>query len=117
MKSMIAEMVQAQVVSAQQKDMVDKFQHSQDFFAYALWMTQQPKECRELIQDYWFWLLSVKEDAQTFKRRTTMKKLIQTWFLLDDDTTWGEMFQLAALSAVGLIVFWALIAGSIILWG
>jgi hypothetical protein len=64
MKSMIAEMVQAQVVSAQQKDMVDKFQHTQDFFAYALWMTQQPKECRELIQDYWFWLLSVKEDAR-----------------------------------------------------
>jgi hypothetical protein len=109
MKSMIAEMVQAQVVSAQQKQMVDKFQHSQDFFAYALWMTQQPKECRESIQDYWFWLLSVKEDA--------MKKLIQTWFLLDDNTTWGEMFRLAALSAVGLIVFWALIAGSIILWG
>jgi hypothetical protein len=46
-----------------------------------------------------------------------MKKMIQTWFLLDDDTTWGEMFRLAALSAVGLIVFWALIAGSIILWG
>ena len=61
---MIAEMVQAQVVSAQQKDMVDKFQHTQDFFAYALWMTQQPKECRESIQDYWFWLLSVKEDAR-----------------------------------------------------
>jgi hypothetical protein len=27
-----------------------------------------------------------------------MKKLIQTWFLLDDNTTWGEMFRLAALS-------------------
>jgi hypothetical protein len=43
--------------------MVDKFQHTQDFFAYAIWMTQQPKECREAIQDYWFWLLSVKEEA------------------------------------------------------
>lgn len=46
-----------------------------------------------------------------------MKKLIQNIFLLEGDTTWGEIFQLAALSAVGLIVFWALIAGSIILWG
>jgi hypothetical protein len=46
-----------------------------------------------------------------------MKKFIQTWFLLDDSTTWGEMFRLAALSAVGLIIFWALIAFSIILWG
>jgi hypothetical protein len=46
-----------------------------------------------------------------------MKRLIQTWFLLDDNTTWGEMFRLAALSAVGLIVFWALIAFTIILWG
>jgi len=44
--------------------MVDKFQHTQDFFAYAIWMTQQPKECRESIQDYWFWLLSVKDEAR-----------------------------------------------------
>lgn len=64
MKSLIAEMVQTQVVSAQQKQMVDKFQHTQDFFAYAIWMTQQPKECREAIQDYWFWLLSVKDEAR-----------------------------------------------------
>lgn len=64
MKSLIAEMVQTQVVSAQQKQMVDKFQHTQDFFAYAIWMTQQPKECRESIQDYWFWLLSVKNEAR-----------------------------------------------------
>jgi len=64
MKSLIAEMVQTQVVSAQQKQMVDKFQKSMDFFAYALWMTQQPKEVREPIQDYWFWLLSVKEEAR-----------------------------------------------------
>lgn len=46
-----------------------------------------------------------------------MKRLIQEIFLLDDNTTWGEMFRLAALSAVGLIIFWALIAFSIILWG
>ena len=63
MKSLIAEMVQTQVANAQQKAMVDKFQHTQDFFAYAIWMTQQPKEVRESIQDYWFWLLSVKEEA------------------------------------------------------
>ena len=46
-----------------------------------------------------------------------MKRLIQNLFLFEDNTTWGEMFRIAALSAVGLIVFWALIAFSIILWG
>ena len=46
-----------------------------------------------------------------------MKKLIQTWFLFEDDTTWGEMFRVAVLSIVGLLALWGLIAGSIILWG
>lgn len=46
-----------------------------------------------------------------------MKRLIQEIFLFDNDATWGEMFRLAALSAVGLIILWALIAFSIILWG
>lgn len=46
-----------------------------------------------------------------------MKKLIQTWFLLEEDTTWGEMFRLALISTVGLISLWGLIAGAIILWG
>jgi hypothetical protein len=46
-----------------------------------------------------------------------MKQWIQVLFLFEEDATWGEMFRLAALSAVGLIIFWALIAFSIILWG
>jgi len=46
-----------------------------------------------------------------------MKRLIQNIFLLDDDTTWGEIFRLALISTAGLIAFWGLIAGAIILWG
>jgi hypothetical protein len=52
------------MVSYQQKQMVEKFQYTGDFFAYALWMLQQKPEERQAIQDYWFWLLSVKEDAR-----------------------------------------------------
>ena len=46
-----------------------------------------------------------------------MKKLIQVLFLFEDDTTWGEMFRVAALSIFGLLALWGLIAGTIILWG
>jgi hypothetical protein len=46
-----------------------------------------------------------------------MKKLIQNIFLLDEDTTWGEIFRLALISTASLIALWALIAGAIILWG
>lgn len=52
------------MVTYQQKQMVERFQFNGDFFAYALWMLQQKPEERQAIQDYWFWLLSVKEDAR-----------------------------------------------------
>lgn len=46
-----------------------------------------------------------------------MKQWIQTLFLFEEDATWGEIFRFAALSAVGFIVFWAVLYFTILLWG
>ena len=46
-----------------------------------------------------------------------MKKLIQNLFLLDQSTTWNEMFVLAVLATAGLLVFWVLLFFTILLWG